>query len=158
MAFGQLVDVRLLRPLGINAAQIHDDTDPPIAPQLPLLGEVVPLWTGDGGLWTTAVAYAAWLDAQNYDRLGIAHLVEADALLPNGEPVRYGWGIGLRTFRGHDLFIHGGSWRGARAKAVRCPALGLAVVALASTEDEAPVLALVDAVLDSLADDAGGGQ
>jgi CubicO group peptidase (beta-lactamase class C family) len=151
VAFGQFVAERLLNPLGIAAAHVHDDIDLPVSPQLPLLGPVVPLWTGDGGLWTTAAAFSAWLDTQNHDRLGIAGLVRQDASLANGQPVRYGWGIGLRAFRGRDLYIHGGSWRGARAKAVRCPALGLSVVALTADDREAPVGRLVDTLLERLA-------
>lgn len=118
------------------------------------LGPRLPLTTGDGGLWTTGGAFAYWLAAQNADRQRLASLVTEPAQLIDGTPVPYGWGLGLRSFRDKPLFIHGGEWPGAVAKAVRCPSLGIAVVALASGPSVEAVSALVDTVLGQLADDA----
>ena len=118
------------------------------------LGPRLPLSFGDGGLWTTAGAFARWLDTQNRDRQGIAPLVTEPAALRDGTTMPYGWGLGLRSFRGRPLYIHGGEWAGATAKAVRCPSLGIAVVALASGPPIEAVSALVDSVLAQLADAA----
>jgi len=123
-------------------------------PQSASLGPRLPLTTGDGGLWTTAGAFAHWLAAQNADRQRLASLVTEPAQLIDGTPVPYGWGLGLRSFRDKPLFIHGGEWPGAVAKAVRCPSLGIAVVALASGPPIEAVSALVDTVLGQLADAA----
>jgi CubicO group peptidase (beta-lactamase class C family) len=116
-------------------------------PQAAYLGRL-PLTQGDGGLWTTAVAFARWLAAQNRDPLRLAAIVEAPGRLNDGTPVDYGWGLGLRHYRGERLLIHGGGWTGATAKAVRCPALGIAAVALTAGGDMQQVVALADAALD----------
>ena len=123
-------------------------------PQSASLGPRLPLTTGDGGLWTTAGAFAYWLAAQNTDRQRLASLVTEPAQLTDGTSVSYGWGLGLRSFRDKPLFIHGGEWPGAVAKAVRCPSLGIAVVALASGPSIEAVSALVDTLLGKLTDDA----
>ena len=116
------------------------------------LGPRLPLSFGDGGLWTTAGAFARWLDTQTRDRQGIAPLVTEPAALRDGTTVPYGWGLGLRSFCGRPLYIHGGEWTGATAKAARCPSFGIAVVALASGPPIEAVSALVDTVLARLAD------
>lgn len=123
-------------------------------PQSVSLGPSLPLTFGDGGLWATAGAFARWLAAQNKDRAGLSAIVTEAGLLDDGTAVPYGWGLGLRSFYDKPLFIHGGEWPGAVAKAVRCPSLGIAVVALASGPTIATVSKLVDAVLGQLADDA----
>ncbi|MDC9825633.1 serine hydrolase [Devosia sp. ZB163] len=123
----------------------------PVSPHAALLGSSLPLTTGDGGLWTTADAYADFLDMQNEDRSGAARLTQADHRLRNGEFVRYGWGIGIRTLAGHPLYIHGGGWTGARCKAIRSPALGLSVVVLTVGEQDAAISALVDKLAEAVA-------
>lgn len=115
--------------------------------QTPLLGPKLPLSHGDGGLWSSAAEFARWLHRQNEDEFGIEALVA----IPGPGAPDYGWGIGVRTFRGHPLYIHGGEWQGASAKAVRCPSLGIGVVALVAGNEIERVVALVDAVLDTIA-------
>lgn len=117
------------------------------------LGDRLPLTQGDGGLWTTAPAFARWLDRQNRDPLGLAAIVTAPGRLADGHPVPYGWGVGLRSFRGHPLYIHGGEWPGATAKSMRCPELGLSVVVLAAGGSMPSVLALADAAFEQLTAD-----
>ena len=124
---------------------ISSDGAMPQSPQVAYLGPRLPLSVGDGGLWTTAEAYVDFLDAQNRNQFGTARLTQGDHLLSSGEPTAYGWGVGIRSFRGQPLFIHGGSWTGARAKAVRCPSLGLTVVVL-TTDDQEAVGKLVDSL------------
>lgn len=116
-------------------------------PQAAYLGRP-PLTQGDGGLWSTAPAYARWLMAQNRDASGVATIVEAPGRLADGQAVDYGWGFGLREYRGERLLMHGGGWTGATAKALRCPALGLAVVVLTAGGDVTKVAALADAALE----------
>ena len=121
--------------------------DPLIMPQLPLLGSRLPLSLGDGGLWTSACDFALWLHRSNRNDFGIEALITA----PGSDAPDYGWGIGLRSYRGHPLFIHGGSWPGAHSKAARCPALGIGVVVMTAAESNTLVLPLVDAMLDAMA-------
>jgi len=108
----------------------------------------LPLTQGDGGLWTTAGSFARWLATQNRDPLHIADIVEAPGRLSDGTVVDYGWGLGLRRYRGKRLLIHGGSWSGATAKALRCPALGIAAVVLTAGGDMREVVGLADAALE----------
>jgi len=108
----------------------------------------LPLTQGDGGLWTTAAGFARWLARQNGDPLQLASIVEAPGRLNDGSTVDYGWGLGLRQYRGERLLSHGGGWTGATGKALRCPAFGLAVVALAAGDDMDKVVRLADAALD----------
>ena len=150
--FDVFVRDRILAPLALTAMRIHSDAERPTYPQTTMMGPTLPLSTGDGGLWTTASAFALWLDAQNRDSFRVASLVEQNGYLSDATPLDYGWGIGLRSFRGVPCFSHGGGWAGARAKATRCPALGLSVVALAADDSDARISALVDAVMQRLAD------
>lgn len=124
---------------------LHFPTDISAFPQTAMLGRTLPLSHGDGGLWTTAADYARWLHRQNRDEFGI------EAMVTEPGPGDYGWGLGLRRFRGELLLIHGGTWQGASAKAVRSPALGVGAVALVAGDEIDRVVRLVDAVLDSMA-------
>ena len=148
--FDKFVDERLLTPLGL-AGMGFAQADIRDLPHATLLGPHLPLTHGDGGLWASAPAYAAWLLHQNRDTLGIADLVTAPGRLADGRSVPYGWGVGLRRYRDEPLFIHGGEWTGAVAKAVRCPASGLAVVGMASGVSIQLMVTLVDTALDELA-------
>ena len=147
MPFATFVQGALFDPLQLSGIAFVGDAAPASEPHLTGLGDVLPLSNGDGGLWTTAAAFADWLDHQNRDTLGLAELLEQPGRLPDGSATDYGWGIGIRSFGGHPLFIHGGSWPGAQAKAVRCPGLGLSIVALTTSNADPGVGWLVDGVL-----------
>ena len=148
MPLAEFAVKRLFEPLGTDG--ISFITDPASQLQAPLLGPHLPLTHGDGGLWSTAYAFTRWLHHQNRDTLGIASLVTAPGRSNDGTPVDYGWGLGLREHRGHPLLIHGGEWQGAQAKAVRSPALGLAVVGMAAGTEFETLNRLVSAVLEDL--------
>lgn len=149
MPFARFAATRLFEPLGIDG--IGFPAAHAAQPQLPLLGPRLPLTHGDGGLWSTAGAFASWLHHQNVDTLGIAALVTAPGRLDDGTPVDYGWGLGLRRHRDQLLLIHGGEWSGAQAKAVRSPALGVAVVGLAAGARSELVNQLVATALEDIA-------
>lgn len=154
LTFAQFVAGKIAAPLGLDDFAVWEGgMDLPYR-QAAGLGPPLPLSTGDGGLWTTATAFTRWLDSQNHDALGLAALTCQPDVLAGGATTDYGWGIGLRTFRGHALYIHGGMWQGASAKALRCPALGLSVVALTSDDSPELVGRLVDDTLAVLADKA----
>lgn len=116
MPLAQFAATRLFTPLAIEGMGFL--SDPATQPQLPLLGSSLPLTHGDGGLWSTAPAFAQWQHHQNLDTLGIASLVTAPGHLNDGTSIDYGWGLGLRQHRDQPLYIHGGEWTGAVAKAV----------------------------------------
>ena len=128
--FPDFVAEHLVAPAGIDGMVFAADLLR--FEQTPLLGAKLPLTIGDGGLWTTARAFARWLDTQNRDVFGIAPLVESPGRLNGGAPVDYGFGIGIRTHRGRPLFVHGCGWTGAAARAIRSPSLGSSAVALAA--------------------------
>jgi CubicO group peptidase (beta-lactamase class C family) len=148
MPLAQFAATRLFAPLEIEG--IGFLSDPATQPQLPLLGPSLSLTHGDGGLWSTAPAFARWLHHQNLDTLGIASLVTAPGHLNDGTSIDYGWGLGLRQHRGQPLHIHGGEWTGAVAKAVRSPVHGLAVVAMAAGNEFELLNPLVAAAFDDL--------
>jgi CubicO group peptidase (beta-lactamase class C family) len=145
--FADVLAEHLFRPLGIEGLGF---SGPDLSGfrQHPLLGPKKPLTQGSGGLWCIARGFAAWLHAQNEDRLGIAPLVTAPGRLNDGSPVDYGWGIGLRSHRNRPLYIHGGGWPGAVSKAVRSPDHGVAVVGFAAGVPWEMIDAVVTAALD----------
>ena len=154
LAFGSFAEQSLFRPLGIEGMRFLPELAVVKQPQASLMGPVMPLSTGDGGLWTTAEAYARWLDHQNRDTFGIASLVTQPGRLSDGRATDYGWGIGIRAFRNHAIFSHGGGWTGAFAKAVRCPDLRLGIVGFAADAEADRIGALTDALFGRLADTA----
>lgn len=130
MPFAEFVSTRLFEPhglagIGFTSAIAGFAHTAGLGPQLPLT-------QGDGGLWTTAPAFAHWLGLQNANAFHLAAIIEAPGELHDGTIIDYGWGVGLRLHRGYPLYIHGGEWPGAVAKAVRCPAYGTGIVALAA--------------------------
>lgn len=136
----------LLPPLAATQMVFATVETPVISPQVPRLGPSQPLSLGDGGLWSTAVSYAEFLDLQNEDAFGTSSLTQSDMDLPSGGSTGYGWGIGLRLFRGRRLFVHGGSWTGSNCKAVRCPDFQMSVVVLSASAEDKAVGKLVDAL------------
>lgn len=125
--FPRFVSARTLAPLGLSALTIWDEGTKLPFPQVEYMGNQLPLSVGDGGLWSTADGFALWLDNQNRDALGTASLVEQAGVLSDGTRTDYGWGIGLRTYKGAPMFVHGGGWQGASARAIRIPRLRLSL-------------------------------
>ena len=148
--FADFVRGALFEPLGLTGLMMARESEARSFPQAATMGPGLPLSWGDGGLWATASGFARWLACQNEDALDLARQVEAPARLADGTATDYGWGLGLRTFRGQPLFIHGGSWRGARCKAVRSRAFGVAIAVFAGGGAEQDnVGQLIDMLLDA---------
>lgn len=146
MPFAEFVARRMLAPPGLD--EMGFTSGAPSFPQVALMGTSLPLTHGDGGIWSSARTFARWLHLQNIDALGIAGIVQSPGILRDGTAVPYGWGIGLRSYRGAELFIHGGEWTGCAAKAVRSPALGIGVVAMAAGAPIELIIQLVGDLLD----------
>lgn len=146
VSFSAFVARQVLEPLGLGEIGFAPG-DPP-SPQWDMMGAMRPLSHGDGGIWSSARGFAQWLQLQNADALGTAQLVQAPGVLTDGTSVPYGWGIGLRAYRGGALYIHGGEWPGCTAKAVRSPSLGVGVVAMAAGAPIELVNDLISALLD----------
>jgi CubicO group peptidase (beta-lactamase class C family) len=140
------VGERMLRPHGVSGMHYVMVLDPsPL--QMQLLGPSPPLSVGDGGLWSTAPAFARWLHLMNRDAFGIEGIVTSAGITHGGGRVDYGWGIGLALRSGQPFYFHGGSWPGAVARAVRLPKLGVGIVAMAASDDAEHLTGLVDAAL-----------
>jgi CubicO group peptidase (beta-lactamase class C family) len=144
--FASFVEESMLRPHGISGMQYVTALDPTLL-QMQLLGPSPPLSVGDGGLWSTAPAFARWLHLMNRDAFGIEGIVTSAGTTLDGRPVDYGWGIGLAVRNQQRFYFHGRSWPGAVARAVRLPALRVGVVAMAATDDAARLTSLIDAAL-----------
>jgi CubicO group peptidase (beta-lactamase class C family) len=147
--FPRFVQERLFRPHGLAEMQYLADAET-FSAQGSLMGPRLPLSVGDGGLWCTADNFARWLHLMNVDVFGTADFVATAGRLSDGTPVDYGWGIGLRQRAGKQLFLHGGSWSGARARTVRMPDPGIGLVAFAATEGGDALTALVDDLVDEM--------
>lgn len=115
--FSRFAQEKLFQPLGLEDMVILPENTIPPYPQRDAMGGSLPLSTGDGGLWTTAAAFARWLDLQNRDCLHVGGLLEQPGRLADGSNTDYGWGVGLRSFRGRSMFIHGGGWQAHQPKA-----------------------------------------
>jgi CubicO group peptidase (beta-lactamase class C family) len=150
MPFAEFVTQRILAPLGLDEMGFASGVRS--CPQVALMGTSLPLTHGDGGMWASARAFARWLHLQNTDAWGVAGMVQGPGRLRDGSEVPYGWGIGVRAYRGAELFIHGGEWTGCAAKAVRSPTLGIGVVAMAAGAPIELVNQLVSDLLDDAAD------
>lgn len=146
--FQHFTETRLFERLGLSDMRFAEG-DIGNFPQTAMIGSSRPLTTGDGGLWTTAAAFSKWLHHQNRNTLGIADIVTAPGRLISGDVVDYGWGLGLRRHHGEALYIHGGEWTGCTAKAVRCPATGIAITAMSSGVSVEDLSAVVQAVLEA---------
>jgi CubicO group peptidase (beta-lactamase class C family) len=147
--FVRFAEARLFEPLGLDQMGfVGIDIDD--FPQTVLMGPSKPLTIGDGGLWATAGTFSRWLYHQNRDTLGIADLVTAPGKLIGGDVVHYGWGLGLRLRNGEPLFVHGGEWTGATAKAVRSPSTGISIAAMSSGASMGELSHLIEAVLEQL--------
>ena len=148
--FSTFVTTQLLDPIGITGMEFRNSGSSDGYEQAQLMGSHLPLTLGDGGLWTTAAGFAAWLGSQNRDTFGIASLVETPGRLNDGQLTDYGWGIGLRRRRGAPTFVHAGGWTGAVAQAVRSPRLGIAAVVLAALSPIYAINALFERAIEEM--------
>ena len=147
LPFATFVSTRLFEPNGLGAMAFA--SDPAAFPQAALMGPSLPFTQGDGGLWSTAADFARWLQLLNDDRFGVASSVETQGRLTDGAAILYGWGQGIRSHRGHPLFVHGGEWPGAVVKAARSREQGFGIVAMASATPYAGLNRLVTTLMDT---------
>ena len=89
--------------------------------------------TGDGAVYTTIEDLFLWNQNFYQPRVGTAEMLErmqAPGTLQSGEPMTYGLGLSMKTYRGLETVSHGGSWAGYRAELLRFPGEQLAVACL----------------------------
>jgi CubicO group peptidase (beta-lactamase class C family) len=148
--YGDLLQERIFRPLGMNATRIISEAD--IIPnrsagyQL-VKGELKNQdWvspslntTADGAVYTTVLDMAKW-DAALYTEKLVkrASLDEmwTPVRLNNGKTADYGFGWRVRSVKGHRLVEHGGAWQGFTTYIVRYLDDKLAIVILANLDGD----------------------
>jgi hypothetical protein len=91
-----------------------------------------------------------WNQAMNADELGIGRLVHDPGCLDDGTPLDYGWGIGIRTHAGHQVYRHGGGWPGQRLLLARVPAPDASLVVIALADDTERRVEVGNALLDMI--------
>jgi CubicO group peptidase (beta-lactamase class C family) len=147
--FGEALDELIFRPLGMARTAIRDD------PETVLDGLASPYikdgaawrrgaWafgiSGAGGLVSDLADLARWnlaLRAGGVDGVPIAAMTERGRLA-DGTAVNYGLGLGIRTWRGLTVWVHGGSLPGYKANLARVPERDLGFILLANREDADP--------------------
>ena len=102
------------------------------------LGPPVPPRVGAGGLFTTVEDLTRW-DRNFYDaKVGGEVLVRqltTPGALANGRPLEYGFGLEVRTYRGHPVVEHGGDFVGYHAYMARFSQQHLSVILLCNGSD-----------------------
>ena len=73
--------------------------------------------------------------ALNADELGVCQLMETPGRLDDGTSLDYAWGMGVRSYRGHRVYRHGGGWPSLRALLARVPDLDSSLVIIALADD-----------------------
>lgn len=142
---------RIFAPLGMTHTHFHDDHTM-IVP-----GRTSAYEPRDGGGWhisipvfdtygatslfTTTGDLLKWMANLDRPTVGTSQLVAAaqtSAVLTDGTPANYGYGLTIGTYRGLSAIGHGGADAGYRAQVERYPARGLAIAVLCNASNSGP--------------------
>jgi CubicO group peptidase (beta-lactamase class C family) len=74
---------------------------------------LTPHSVGDGGMWTSADDMTRWIQAMYDDAFGTRDLIMTKAILNDGSPFDYAWGIAVTNEHGTNVCTHGGGWPGS---------------------------------------------
>jgi len=91
------------------------------------------IWTGDAGLGASLDDMIAWerhIDATRDDANALYSRLSAPVSFANGEPARYGFGLGRRPELGRPITGHGGALRGWRSHRLYAPSERVSVVVM----------------------------
>lgn len=108
---------------------------------------------GATSLFTTTGDLLTWMNNLDHPTVGTAQLVaeaQKSAVLSDGTPANYGYGLSLGTYRGLVAIGHGGADAGYRAQVERYPERELSIAVLCNAGTAAPNVMLrrvADAVL-----------
>lgn len=143
-------DERIFKPLGMARTHVHDD-HAMIVP-----GRTSAYEAGPGGwkisipsfdthgatsLFTTVGDLLKWQHNFEAMTVGTSALMKdalTSAVLNNGKPANYGFGISIEKFRGTEAFGHGGADAGYRADIVRFPQHHLEVAVACNFAEATP--------------------
>lgn len=154
---------RIFKPLAMTRTHVHDDHNM-IVPGRTSAYEMgkdgwrisVPAFDTHGAtsLFTTVGDLLKWQHNFVTGAVGSRTLLreaEISAVLNNGKPANYGFGISIEKYRGTQAYGHGGADAGYRADIVRFPDHQLAVAVACNFADATPntyARAVADVVLD----------
>lgn len=150
--FAEFLQAEVLGPLGMSATRLRDD---PADVAEHLANSYVPKpgggWSkglimmgfgGAGGLISSVPDLVRW---QGMFRAGgiagvpvVRHMIQPGKLA-SGKPTQYGLGLGVRRYRGLDLWTHGGGLPGFRSIFAYLPGVDFGVVLLCNRDDADPV-------------------
>lgn len=163
MTLRDFADRRIFQPLGMTSTHVHDDHAMIVPGRTSAFAMGSTGWKlsipdfdthGATSLFTTVGDLLKW--QHNFDAMtvGSPSLI-ADALtsavLSNGKPAHYGFGIAIAKYRGEDTFGHGGADAGYRADVVRFPTQHLEIAVTCNFAEATPNVyarAVADVVLE----------
>jgi CubicO group peptidase (beta-lactamase class C family) len=142
---------RIFDPLGMTRTHFHDDHTM-IVPGRTSAYDRRPgggwrIWLpvfdtyGATSLFSTTGDLLTWMANLDQPTVGNAALVadaQKSAVLSDGTPANYGYGLSLGTYRGLTVIGHGGADAGYRAQIERYPTRGLGVAVLCNASSAVP--------------------
>lgn len=141
---------RIFAPLGMTRTHFHDDHTMIVpgrtsayAPRLGGWRISLPVFDtyGATSLFSTTGDLLTWMANLDQPTVGSAALVaeaQKSAVLSDGTPANYGYGLSLGTYRGLPVVGHGGADAGYRAQIERYPSRGLGIAVLCNAASAVP--------------------
>lgn len=143
---------RIFAPLGMSSTHFHDDHTmivPNRTSAYQPRGEgkgwsiSIPVFDtyGATSLFTTAGDLLTWMAQLDSPKVGSPKLIQdaqTSAILNDGTPTNYGFGLSIGRYRGQRLIGHGGADAGYRAQVDRYPDRGIAVAVLCNASNSGP--------------------
>lgn len=134
----------IFKPLGMSSTRFHDDPSEVITNRATgyssrkdggfAIESTSSDSVGDGGLLTTIDDLILWDRIFDENKLSGGQDLIREALtratLNNGERIDYGFGLDVETYRGLNVFGHGGAFNGFNADMIRFPDQGFTVFCL----------------------------
>ncbi len=141
---------RIFPPLGMTRTHFHDDHTMIVpgrtsayAPRPGGWRISLPVFDtyGATSLFSTTGDLLTWMANLDQPTVGSAALVadaQKSAVLSDGTPANYGYGLSLGTYRGLPVIGHGGADAGYRAQIERYPSRGLGIAVLCNAASAVP--------------------
>jgi len=149
--FDMWCKINLFQPLGMNDTHFHidhrrvvknrADSYAPIGGKLFMRTANNLCAVGSSSLYTTVEDLAKWVKNFKTGEVGgdeVIHLMTQKSSLDNGNPVDYGFGIGIGKWKGRDIWSHSGGWAGFRTILTYFPDEDLGIIVLSNLANVAP--------------------
>ncbi len=143
-------DLRIFQPLGMTNTHVHDDHSMIVPGRTSAFVMGPSGWKlsvpnfdthGATSLFTTVGDLLKWQHNFESMTVGSPRLIKdalTSAILTNGKPSNYGFGISIEKYRGAEAFGHGGADAGYRADVIRFPAYHLEVAVACNFGEATP--------------------